>query len=113
MTIHAGEAVVASLASANRDAAVFADADRLDLAHQDNPRVAFGHGIHHCLEAQLPRIELQVAMGARRLRPLIIQPVRPVAKDRSEPHGGQSRPSHPDRTSREAAARRLGIGPRE
>jgi len=60
----AGEAVVASLASANRDAAAFADADRLDLARQDNPHVAFGHGIHHCTEAQLARIELQVAMGA-------------------------------------------------
>jgi cytochrome P450 len=62
-TVAAGEAVVVALSSANRDGAVFADPDRLDLARTVNPHVAFGHGVHHCIGAPLARMELQVAIG--------------------------------------------------
>ncbi|HEX3787103.1 MAG TPA: cytochrome P450 [Pseudonocardiaceae bacterium] len=68
-TVRAGDAVVVQIASANRDAAVFDEPDVLDFARPDNQHVAFGHGVHHCLGAQLARLELQIAIGtlARRL----------------------------------------------
>jgi cytochrome P450 len=62
--VRAGEPVVASLSSANRDGTVFADPDRLDLGREVNPHLGFGHGVHHCIGAQLARMELQVALEA-------------------------------------------------
>ncbi|HEY8532977.1 MAG TPA: cytochrome P450 [Micromonospora sp.] len=62
--IRAGDAVIASLSSANRDETVFDDPERLDLTREVNPHVGFGHGVHHCLGAPLARMELQVALAA-------------------------------------------------
>jgi len=61
--IHAGEPVIAAMASANRDATVFDDPDRLDITRGVGPHLGFGHGVHHCIGAQLARMELQVALG--------------------------------------------------
>jgi cytochrome P450 len=60
----AGSAVLPAVVSANRDPAVFADADRLDLARANNPHLGFGAGPHHCLGAALARMELQETLGA-------------------------------------------------
>jgi nocardicin N-oxygenase len=62
--IRAGEAVLPSTTSANRDGTIFLDADRLDLSRRPNPHVAFGHGVHRCLGAHLARLELRVALDA-------------------------------------------------
>jgi hypothetical protein len=56
-----GEAVVAVLGSANRDAQVFERADTFDIGRRENPHISFGHGIHFCLGAQLARLEARVA----------------------------------------------------
>jgi len=61
--VKAGEAVMTQNASANRDDAVFDRADEIDFHRENNPHIAFGHGVHHCLGAQLARLELQVAVG--------------------------------------------------
>jgi nocardicin N-oxygenase len=66
--ITAGEAVLPALVSANRDETVFAEADRLVIDRADNPHVAFGHGIHRCLGAQLARAELRLTLEALRER---------------------------------------------
>ncbi|MFG2561796.1 cytochrome P450 [Streptomyces sp. NPDC048496] len=60
--IKKGEAVIASLGSANHDAEVFADPDRFDVERTPNVHLSFGYGIHHCLGAQLARLEMQIAL---------------------------------------------------
>jgi cytochrome P450 len=64
VTIHAGDAVIPLFNSANRDEDVFAEPQEINLARTDNPQIAFGHGIHYCLGAQLGRLELQVVLAA-------------------------------------------------
>jgi cytochrome P450 len=61
ITIPAGDQVLISIASANRDPERFRDPDALDIARRDNRHVAFGHGIHFCLGAPLGRMEGQIA----------------------------------------------------
>lgn len=65
VTIPAGEIVVLSLMSANRDGESFAAPDEFDPHRPDaDGHVAFGHGIHFCLGAPVARLEAQVAVGA-------------------------------------------------
>jgi cytochrome P450 len=62
--VRAGEPVLASLGSANRDGRIFDRPDELDFGRPNNPHMGFGHGVHHCVGAQLARVELQVAITA-------------------------------------------------
>ena len=62
--IPAGSVVVAMLGSANRDTRRFAAADDFDVARDENPHLAFGHGIHFCLGAPLARMEAETALGS-------------------------------------------------
>jgi cytochrome P450 len=61
--VRAGDAVMVSVAAANRDDRVFAEPEHIDLTRSPVPHIAFGHGAHHCVGAQLARMELQVALG--------------------------------------------------
>jgi cytochrome P450 len=62
-TIPAGAVVMLGLAAANRDPDRFPGAERLDVTRDASGHVAFGHGLHFCLGAQLARIEGEVAIG--------------------------------------------------
>jgi cytochrome P450 len=62
VTIPAGETVLPSFNVANRDPAAFADPDRLDVGRAPKTHLGFGAGAHHCLGAQLARMELQEAL---------------------------------------------------
>ncbi len=61
--VRKGDSVVTTIASANRDEAVFDRPDEINLTREQNPHVGFGHGVHHCLGAPLARLELQLAVG--------------------------------------------------
>ena len=59
-----GDSVLCLLGSANRDPAVYPDRpDRLDITRPNVRPLSFGGGIHHCLGAQLARIEAEVAIA--------------------------------------------------
>ncbi|MGH3387571.1 MAG: cytochrome P450 [Actinomadura sp.] len=63
--ISAGDGVVVSVTSANRDESAFTDADTFDVTRSDARRhMAFGHGAHKCLGQWLARAELQIALPA-------------------------------------------------
>jgi cytochrome P450 len=57
--IGAGQKVVVSFTSANRDEAIFADPDRFDIRRHPNPHLVFGHGPHFCLGAHLARTQMR------------------------------------------------------
>ncbi|MGW0591631.1 cytochrome P450 [Streptosporangium sp. NPDC002607] len=60
--IRAGEYVLCSLPSANRDAVLGPDTDRFDITREPLPHLAFGHGARYCLGAELARLELRVCV---------------------------------------------------
>ena len=57
-----GDRVALLLASANRDAAIWQDADRFDPARPVVPHLSLGGGLHFCVGAPLARLELQIAL---------------------------------------------------
>ena len=63
VTVSEGAKIAALLGSANRDPAVFASPDDLDVGRDPNPHLGFGAGLHYCLGAPLARVELQVSLG--------------------------------------------------
>jgi cytochrome P450 len=56
--ISAGESVLLSYVSGNRDEDVFADPFRFDVGREPNKHIAFGYGVHFCLGAALARLEI-------------------------------------------------------
>jgi cholest-4-en-3-one 26-monooxygenase len=59
--IREGDKVVVFYSAANRDEAVFKDADVFDIGRDPNPHVGYGGGgPHFCLGAHLARLELRV-----------------------------------------------------
>jgi cytochrome P450 len=60
--IPAGIPIVAVLASANRDPAVFDEPDKLRLDRRPGPGMTFGHGIHRCAGAHIARVEIAIAL---------------------------------------------------
>ncbi|MFF4157310.1 cytochrome P450 [Streptomyces sp. NPDC001678] len=62
-TIRAGEGIVLPPSVVNRDAAVYADPDVLDVRRSARHHIAFGFGVHQCLGQNLARAELEIALG--------------------------------------------------
>ena len=54
--------ILLSFPAANRDPAVFEDADKVLIDREENRHAAFGLGIHRCLGSNLARLEVRVAV---------------------------------------------------
>ena len=64
VTIGGEQSIVALLGAANRDPAQYRDPDRLDVGREHVRPMSFGGGIHHCLGAQLARLEAELVFAA-------------------------------------------------
>ncbi|MET0895384.1 MAG: cytochrome P450 [Acidimicrobiia bacterium] len=63
-TIHAGDKVMLSYVSANRDDEVFRDPDTFDILRPDaTSHLAFGSGPHFCIGAAFARMQLRCLLG--------------------------------------------------
>jgi cytochrome P450 len=62
--IAAGESVLLSYPSGNRDEDVFDDPFRFEIGRDPNKHVAFGYGVHFCLGAALARMEVNSFFSA-------------------------------------------------
>ena len=58
-TIKAGQSVLLSYPSANRDEDVFENPYTFDIGRSPNKHLSFGFGVHYCLGAMLARMELK------------------------------------------------------
>lgn len=75
VTVPRGSIVFMLIGAANRDPAVYTDPDRLDLAREAAPSLAFGGGIHYCLGTRLATLELESAIAGVLTRFPALQPV--------------------------------------
>jgi cytochrome P450 len=60
--IKPGNMVLLSFPAANRDPAMFPDAEKVVLDRKENRHAAFGLGIHRCVGSNLARMEMTVAL---------------------------------------------------
>ena len=62
--IREGDVLLVSLSAANRDSRLGTDMDRFDPHRPPTQHLAFGHGFHRCVGAELARMELRTALPA-------------------------------------------------
>jgi cytochrome P450 len=86
--IEPGQKVLVWEGSANRDELVFERPMDFDIRRDPNPHLGFGHGIHHCLGANLARLEIRIML--EEMLPLFSRYdlVQPVEWTRSNRHTG-------------------------
>jgi len=64
LTMQAGAKVMVLYGSANRDEAVFPQADQFDITRKPGRHLGLGHGIHFCAGASLARLVGRIYFGA-------------------------------------------------
>ena len=69
LPVSAGSAAMMLVGAANRDPALCADPERLDITRPPTHHVSFGQGIHFCLGAPLARLETQIVLRLLLQRP--------------------------------------------
>ncbi|HEY0700209.1 MAG TPA: cytochrome P450 [Micromonospora sp.] len=72
-SLRRGDVVVVLLGAANRDPAVFAEPDEIDLTRPPGRHVAFGRGIHACLGTGIAILQLRAVLGHLAGRGLVPQ----------------------------------------
>lgn len=64
-TIRQGDAILTTIAAANRDPDKYGPgADRFDIQREGGEHLSFGHGVHFCMGAPLARMEARTALPA-------------------------------------------------
>jgi len=63
VALPAGALITLCIGAANRDPAVFAMPEQLDVQRADNRHLAFGFGVHQCAGLSLARLEGRIAIG--------------------------------------------------
>ncbi|MFE3519519.1 cytochrome P450 [Streptomyces sp. NPDC059166] len=59
-TIRKGDGILCLGLAANRDPEVFPEPEKLDIRRGSRKHLGFGHGVHHCIGADLARLELEI-----------------------------------------------------
>lgn len=86
--IRKGDRVVVWTSSANRDELEFRNADRFLVDRTPNDHIAFGHGEHYCIGANLARLEMRVMTEAILDAMRGLELIGPVERLRSSLVGG-------------------------
>lgn len=86
--IRPGDKVLVWEGSANRDERVFVEPMHFDIRRAPNPHLAFGHGVHYCLGANLARLELRVLLEEMLPAFRAVELAGPVEWTRSNRHTG-------------------------
>ena len=86
--IQPGDKVLFWEGSANQDERVFDRSMEFDIRRDPNPHLAFGHGIHYCLGANLARLEMRVVFEELFPAFSAYELVEPVEWTRSNRHTG-------------------------
>ena len=81
--ITAGQKLTLWNASANRDEAVFPDADRFDVTRSPNRHIAFGVGNHRCIGQAVARQEIQILFEYLQRRGVRFELAGPIERLRS------------------------------
>lgn len=75
--VKAGEPILLCLGAANRDPAVFPEADAFQIERTKNPHLGFGHGMHVCLGGALARMQAETCIAELLTRFDAIEPLEP------------------------------------
>ncbi|MEE4361586.1 MAG: cytochrome P450 [Pseudomonadales bacterium] len=62
LQLRKGDQILALIGAANHDPAAFSEPERFDISRDEEKPLSFGGGIHHCLGAQLTRVEAVEAL---------------------------------------------------
>lgn len=92
--IKAGNMVLLSFPSANRDPSIFPNADKVVIDRKENRHAAFGLGIHRCVGSNLARMEMTVAIGEwlKRIPQFSLDPGKPVTWSEGTVRGPRALP---------------------
>jgi cytochrome P450 len=74
--VPAGSSVLPLIYAANYDDMLTEDAGLLDVTRPAVPHLAFGHGVHRCIGAQLAKLELEIAFQTLLERLPTLRPAR-------------------------------------
>lgn len=62
--IKKGDGILCLGLTANRDPKVYENPDKLVLSRGDRSHLGFGHGLHHCIGADLARVEMEIVWSS-------------------------------------------------